>query len=376
VSGGTCVPQEGQPFCYTLIEIPNSVGLNAYSPQSINDRGEVLFDDYMSDGCRYSDTPVNEPCALVWRNGQVRMLPNRFQPIGGMSNDGTVAGQLFSGTNIEKPAVVTPSSNTAVELANPIPQSNGDPPSGTYYRTDTISPNGRVTYHMVRGGYSYSGQDYGFCQSYSQTSNVLYCWRERFYETSGPNYGAGTLIHSSDITNGEGRTTLFFDNDSHGRGGDIGRYSSSDYFASFNFQAGTADEVLHMADRNGVRVVSNRHSGHIELRDTTLTVPTGYRPYQLTGSGHGLMCSIGLNENGEYSARIFNTNNNFVGEAFDAYRTVRINDVDVIVSMSCERAQAGQRKTDGLGRVLAIAFSQNNSSLRAVILTPPGVALP
>lgn len=373
LSSGICAPAAGQHFCATAIEIPGSVDIGSHELVAVNDAGEVLYREFSTPTCRFADAPQNAPCAGVWRRGSVRQLPNRFSPVG-ISNNGTVAGNVYTGsagTAMLQPAVATPGRSSAIVLATPIPQSNGDPPSGTGYLMDTISPNGRVTYHLVRGGYGYSGTDYGFCTT-SSGGSAPYCWKEQFFETSGPDYGAGTQVHLSQLPDGEGRTDLLFDNDAQGRGGQLGLYGGNGFYASLEFRRGEADVQLQMMDRSGATLVYERNQARRALRDSSATLRDGFEPTMLGLGGHGLACK--LSDQG-WQAHLFDTAGGAPGETLDASFAVRVGADELQVSLPCNPT-TGRRLIDGLGRIVADASSDARPRLRGVILTPAGVALP
>jgi hypothetical protein len=144
---------------------------------------------------------------------------------------------------------------------------------------------------------------------------------------------------------------------------------------SFNFAAGDVEYKLHMVDRNGVRLVYDRVNYDFELRNSSITLPSGYQPYVLGTNGHGYMCSE-YSDTDPRSVRLFNTNDNTVGDAFDQLFDIQVNGQDVPVYLPCYNDQRGERTIDGLGRVLAQASSDDLPRLRGVILTPAGVALP
>lgn len=373
LGSGVCAPGAGQRFCVTPVEISGADSVGSYELVALNDAGELLYRQNSTPACGFSEPVENAPCAGVWRRGSVRALPNRFSPVG-ISDNGTVAGNVYTGSGssgLLQPAVATPGRSTAIVLATPIPQSNGDPPSAIGYLMDTISPSGRVTYHRVRGGYGYSGQDYGFCTTPSGSS-IPYCWQEQFFETHGPEYGAGTPVHLSQLPDGEGRTDLVFDNDAQGRGGQLGLFTGNQFFASLNFRRGEAGVQLLAMDRRGASLVYERDNARKALRDSSATLRTGFEPVMLGLGGHGLACNF----SGEtWQAQLFSTAGGAAGEGFDAAFTTRVGGDEVQVSLPCGVSQ-GRRLIDGFGRIVADAYSDTRPRLRAVILTPAGVALP
>ena len=379
-SPGICVPQTGQDYCYTVLELPDD-GSN-YSPLGMNARGEVLFGkSYISDSlqgaCNYSDTPAQRSCGLVWKAGAIRELPNRFIPVG-IADDGTVGGNQLEGTTYYSsnmhPAVALSEGQSSIRLATSVPRSGNDPTANSKLLV-TMSAGGRATYVAGDNGYTYSGFDYGYCDM-----SKRYCLRWVYHESVGPIWGEGREIRRDQLpASGTTFGVAMFDGDAVGRVGQFLPYSSNDYSGMKDFEAGVLGRVNWSIDSLGTVLFqyaqgSPDYRSVFDLDPPSPDAPLGSQPYALGRNGHALFCSAPDALNGTRRVRVVNVHTGEQGPEINQSLSLTQAGHTINASIPCEISKGNW--VDPQGRMLAQASSATNPRVRNVIMTPRGQSLP
>lgn len=386
LSSGVCVPAPGEAFCVTLVEVPTDA---AYSPKRLNAAGQVLYEMYnhSTTACQPADSPEQKPCGAIWQRGQLRMLPDRFVPMD-MAEDGSVGGHQLEGSTRAatgyNPAVVKAQASSSTVLARSIAPSGSDNLSGVGYLMKSYSLAGRATYVGVTGGYAYDQQDRGFCYTYPNlTYTLIYCWRETWYESTGPNHGSGTQIQSARLPDSPIYSwEVFMDGDAGGRIGYGHRFTPSEYFVMKDFTmgaslgtsigGGAAYPIAVDAAGRTLRVASDN--------STTLSadgdkLPAGTQASQLGPNGHAVACSTSTDSDPSFSLVNLRTGESTAPASI--YKSVQVGSDTINLSISCYPSRSDSfRFLDAKGRLLVGASSDTRPRLRNAILTPRGQPLP
>ncbi len=386
LSGGVCAPSEGEAFCATLIEVPTDA---AYSPKRLNAAGQVLYEIHDPTACQAADNPEHKPCGAIWHRGSLRTLPNRFVPLD-MAEDGSVGGSQLEGsvytTTKHDPAVVKAGAAASTVLANGIPQTGSDNLSGVSYLMKSFSLSGRATYVGVTGGYAYDQRDRGFCYTYPDlTYTLIYCWREAWYESAGPNYGSSTQIQSSQLPGASIYSwDVFMDGGAGGRIGYGHQFVPSEYFAMKDFIKGASlgesiggGPAYPIAVDAAGRSLRQAGDGSTSLSADGDKLPAGTQASQLGPNGHAVACSTATDGGGERSFSLVNLTTGQATAPMSAYKSIQVGGDTIQLSVTCNASRNdSHRFIDAKGRLLVAASSETRPRVRSAILTPRGVALP
>jgi hypothetical protein len=366
-----CSPSGNDAFCITPIESPVLSASNI-TLLGLNTRGEVLIRIEAGYPCQSTyDTEVLQPCGAVWRNGVLRLLPDRFVPKG-LADDGSVAGQQLSGVLSNNPALQTYS-----EKASVLPQ--GQTPAvvlGTNYSVMSVSPTGRVIYQVAGGTFS---SDPGCIRG---QGGSYYCPEIAYYASTGPAWGAGTLLRDDKLPVSLPSFSIYQDADAAGIVGAVTPYLSGTSYAMKDFVQGASGVVNLAADGHGTMLTKHFDAG-LSLYLTGLVpessyLPATWQPSSLGRNGDVLACAA-ADANGAQQVMLVNLYSGTVRATVPGTLTIMAAGTayTAYLQWHCDTSQFPTPSwIDDKGRVLVNASSDSRPDVHAAILTPRGVALP
>jgi hypothetical protein len=365
---GVCVPEVGQEYCFTVVEVPNANYTT--KPIRLSQSGHVLFQ--------------HERTGFVWHSGTLRALPALFIPVD-IADDGTVGGDQFENAvdSTTHPTVVKLGATTGIRLATSVRRTGAAVdfpmwnPNGQLATFFSLSANGRATYRV--GDEGYSTTDLGYCGGFNLS---LFCWTFTFYESIGPTFSSGSPIRTDQLPGSSAQFLVFQDADSLGRVGQVGYVTSSAgiIYAAKDFVAGASNARNWAISRTGRVLLGTWDLAadlytSSQLNPASTYIPANWYPFALGWNDHTLICTIG-DDASPPRFRLLNLSTGQMTAEQTNPLTVRKGEHDIHLTVGCVQRFDYSRWIDGLGRLLVEASSATNPNVRAAILTPRGIALP
>ena len=370
---GICAPAGTDAFCITPIEV--AVEPEYHQLVGLNNRGEVLLSRYHSDNsaCQGGDNPLMQPCGAVWKNGVLRYLPDRFNPMG-IADDGTVGGNQLEGTvyaqTLSHPTIVQSGSSTTTRLATSRARTGGNIDGDGKYLV-SMSAGGRAIY--VSGDNGYQSTDAGFCLP---SSFSFYCRHFTYYGSTGPSWGAGAVLRSDSLPGSGTLFDILQDGDAAGIVGHMTLYLGNGYGMK-DFNQGSYAVVNLAIDARGTLLYTVADgSGTYGLLPASAYVSAGFQPYAMGRGGDVLACTA-VDVNGARQVQLLNVYTGPITPPLAGALSFTSNGVAITANLDalCGAYQSAHW-IDASGRLLVNASSDSRPSVRAAILTPRGVALP
>ena len=381
-----CVPNTGESFCLTTIDVATDP--TAFALRGLNSRGDVLlFDQRVGGSC--TDPAASfllfKSCAAIWHNGTMTVLPVGFEPWA-IAEDGTAAGPEYDASpagHLRTSVSVLPvGAASTIRLATDKESPSNATELNVYALFESISPGGRVIYSVRHAADGYGDVGTGDCAWYSWGS---VCLRNSQFAASGPDWSRPVLMRSDVVPTSDLDCGVYADADAAGFVGYCIRRASppgspGSVFTMKDFAPFGSGSLVTAIDQRGTVVVDE-----YRVVPASTAVGATEQVAQLGYGGDALLRSGGSNASFSGFDLQWRMVNLYSGQATPTFvgalnfsrngETIRVVPLPSVVTLGQVSGGFG-RFVDAKGRLLAQASSSTRASVIGAILTPPGATLP